>query len=59
MDGTAPETETQLKSDDSGRAILHQYEKAKSFMREGNWAEYGKAMDTLEKMLRERFGDSE
>ncbi len=36
----------------SGRALEH-YEKARVFLQDGNWAEYGKELDQLEKILKE------
>jgi hypothetical protein len=30
---------------------LEQYRKAKDFLRQGKWAEFGKALDELEKIL--------
>jgi uncharacterized protein len=40
----------------SGQAILAQYKKAKAAMREGDWNRYGQAMQILEEMLNEEFG---
>jgi uncharacterized membrane protein (UPF0182 family) len=39
-----------------GALALEHYEKAKDYLREGNWAEYGRELENLEKILRERSG---
>lgn len=53
----APGSNAKTGTDDAGHEILRQYEKAKSHMREGDWAAYGMAMEDLEQMLRDQFGD--
>jgi len=36
-----------------GALALEHYNKAKAYSRQGNWAEYGKALENLEKVLKE------
>ena len=37
--------------DDMGKAAFEQYRKAKDFLRQGNWAEFGTALERLEEIL--------
>ena len=46
----APITEGRA-ADNLGVSALDQYRKAEVFLRQGNWAEFGKALDELEKTL--------
>jgi uncharacterized membrane protein (UPF0182 family) len=39
-----------------GELALQHYTKAKAHLREGNWAEYGKELDNLEKILKQMSG---
>lgn len=55
--GDTPGSDAKTGAGDTGQAILRQYEKAKSHMRQGDWAAYGKAMETLEEMLTDQFGE--
>jgi len=48
----APAT-TVLGADKLGKSALEQYRKAEELLRQGNWAEFGKALDELEKTLTE------
>ncbi len=36
---------------DTGKAALEYYLKAKDYLREGNWTAYGKALENMEKIL--------
>ncbi|MGD9150959.1 MAG: hypothetical protein PVG40_11750 [Desulfobacterales bacterium] len=36
-----------------GVLALEHYNKAKDYLRQGNWAEYGKELENLEKVLKE------
>jgi uncharacterized membrane protein (UPF0182 family) len=36
-----------------GALALEHYNKAKDYLREGNWAEYGSELENLEKILKE------
>jgi hypothetical protein len=36
-----------------GILALEHYNKAKDYLRQGNWAEYGKELENLEKVLKE------
>ncbi len=38
-----------------GVLALEHYNKAKDYLRQGNWAEYGRELDSLEKILKEIF----
>ena len=38
---------------DLGMSALEHYNKAKDYLRQGKWAEYGKELDSLEKILKE------
>ena len=49
----APETED---SDNLGALALEHYNKAKESLRRGNWAEYGKELENLEKILKKMTG---
>ncbi len=44
---------------DTGKAALEYYLKAKDYLREGNWAEYGKALENMEKILMKISGTPE
>ncbi len=46
----APAT-TVLGADKLGKSALEQYRKAEELLRQGNWAEFGKALEELEKTL--------
>ena len=46
----APVT-TVLGADKLGKSALEQYRKAEEFLRQGNWAEFGRALEELEKTL--------
>jgi hypothetical protein len=37
---------------DLGVLALEHYNKAKDYLRQGNWAEYGRELDNLEKVLK-------
>jgi uncharacterized membrane protein (UPF0182 family) len=39
-----------------GALALQHYTKAKAYLREGNWAEYGKELDNLERILKQMSG---
>jgi uncharacterized membrane protein (UPF0182 family) len=49
--------QTQDISNLGGLALQH-YNKAKDYLRQGNWAEYGRELENLEKILRELSGIS-
>jgi uncharacterized membrane protein (UPF0182 family) len=53
---SAPSTED---ASDLGMMALEHYERAKGYMRQGKWAEYGRELDNLEKVLQEIAGKSE
>jgi uncharacterized membrane protein (UPF0182 family) len=38
---------------DLGVLALEHYNKAKDYLRQGNWAEYGRELENLEKILKE------
>jgi uncharacterized membrane protein (UPF0182 family) len=42
-----------LGADNLGELALQHYNKAKDYLRQGNWAEYGKELENLEKVLRD------
>jgi len=44
---------------DTGKAALEYYLKDKDYLREGNWTEYGKALENMEKILMKIFGTPE
>ena len=46
-----PITASTTVTDNIGREALEHYQKAKDYLRQGNWAEYGKALEKLEKIL--------
>jgi len=43
---------------DLGVSALEHYNKAKDYLRQGNWAEYGRELENLEKMLKEMSGST-
>jgi hypothetical protein len=43
-----PETR---ESSNLGALALEHYNKAKAYLRQGNWAEYGRELENLEKIL--------
>ncbi|MFC1866818.1 UPF0182 family protein [Thermodesulfobacteriota bacterium] len=49
---TIPQTHTPGTSN-LGLSALEHYNKAKDYLRQGNWAEYGRELDNLEKILKE------
>ncbi len=54
-----PSTPSTEKASDLGLQALEHYNRAKGYMRQGNWAEYGRELDSLEKVLQEIAGKSE
>jgi hypothetical protein len=42
-----------------GVLALEHYNKAKDYLRQGNWAEYGRELENLEKVLKEISGVTE
>jgi len=42
-----------LGADNLGELALQHYNKAKDYLRQGNWAEYGNELENLEKVLRD------
>jgi uncharacterized membrane protein (UPF0182 family) len=42
-----------LGADNLGELALQHYNKAKDYLHQGNWAEYGKELENLEKVLRD------
>ncbi|MBW2169799.1 MAG: UPF0182 family protein, partial [Deltaproteobacteria bacterium] len=47
-----------LETSDLGALALQHYRKAKAHLREGNWTEYGKELDNLERVLNQMSGIS-
>jgi flagellin-specific chaperone FliS len=39
-----------------GELAMEHYNKAKAYLRQGKWAEYGRELDKLEKILKEMSG---
>ena len=52
----APHIPRILETSDLGALALQHYRKAKAYLREGNWAEYGKELDNLERVLNQMSG---
>jgi len=48
-----PRVSKTLGADNLGDLALQHYNKAKDYLRQGNWAEYGKELENLEKVLRD------
>ena len=48
--------QTQGISTNLGALALEHYNKAKAHLRKGEWAEYGKELDNLERILKEMSG---
>ncbi len=44
-------------TDKVGELALQHYNKAKDYLRQGNWAEYGKELENLENVLRDMISD--
>ena len=50
---TPPAIPKTLETHDLGGMALEHYNKAKDYLRQGNWAGYGKELENLEKLLKE------
>jgi len=48
-----PRVSKTLGADNLGELALQHYNKAKDYLRQGSWAEYGKELENLEKVLRD------
>ena len=48
-----PRVSKTLGADNLGELALQHYNKAKDYLRQGNWAEYGNELENLEKVLRD------
>jgi uncharacterized membrane protein (UPF0182 family) len=51
-----PRVSKALGADNLGELALQHYNKAKDYLRQGNWAEYGNELENLEKVLRDMAG---
>jgi hypothetical protein len=50
---TSPAVPKTLETHDLGGIALEHYNKAKDYLRQGNWAGYGKELENLERVLKE------
>jgi len=50
---TSPAVPKTLETHDLGGIALEHYNKAKDYLRQGNWAGYGKELENLERLLKE------
>jgi uncharacterized membrane protein (UPF0182 family) len=50
---TSPAVSKTLETHDLGGIALEHYNKAKDYLRQGNWAGYGKELESLERILKE------
>ena len=50
---TSPAVPKTLETHDLGGIALEHYNKAKDYLRQGNWAGYGKELESLERVLKE------
>ncbi len=56
MERVSPRIPQITKTSNLGALALQYYTKAKARLREGNWAEYGKELDNLERILKQMSG---
>jgi hypothetical protein len=50
---TPPAIPETLETHDLGGMALEHYNKAKDYLRQGNWAGYGRELENLERLLKE------